>query len=183
MSRTVQSAVRPVRKRAATRGARERPFTVPPVDEVGERIRVRLYPEFPERGVFVDVDLVGSVRHELFDGLRRVRADDDRLHGMVDLRGEFPRLAEEFKPDGMQRAVRSHLRDHRDPAPFRLVHARRGVVDELERAAALAQAQAAHAAAGADLQLPGRVLGNGAEGTQRLGRVPVVNHFLVDLYV
>ena len=143
------------------------------VYEVLERIGVGLYPEVLERGVLVDVHLVGSAGEHLLDGLAGLRADDDGQHGVVDLRRELARLAEELQPHGMERAVRRDLGDDGDAAPLRLVHAGLGVVDELERPAALADAQAAHAAAHADFKLARAVLGNRPERTQRLRRLAV----------
>ena len=153
------------------------------VDEVGERIRVRLYPEMLKRRILVDVHLVGPAGKQLFDRLSSLGSYDDGLDGVVDLRGKLARLAEELEPHGMESAVRRDLGDDGDAAPLRLVYAGLGVVHELERPAALPDAQTAHAAARADLKFACAVLAYRPERTERLRRIAVGYLRLVYLYV
>ena len=119
------------------------------VYEVLQQRGVGFDAEKGERGVVVEEDLVGAMAQQLLGRGLGVGAEDDGVHGVVDLRGELARLAEQFERDRVERAVLD-FRDDGDAAPERLVDAGGGVVHELEDVAVLAHALAAHAAARAD---------------------------------
>ena len=147
---SVQSAVRPVRIFAATRGSRERPTTVPPPRKISGFFSMRIWAtssactsssKSPMDGVVDHPDLVHAVGEELVGVLPHAVAHQDGAHRRGELLLQLPGGADDLGDHGGELSP-AVLGEHADARVLRDVLALEGAAGDDDRLVALARLDA-----------------------------------------